>query len=177
MWGTRSAVHVGACSRPIENRYVHIRPNGSGLANGGTIHFVFKEFSVPNKDPVDVHIGTRLRSAREARHMTLGQVGRDLSLTYQQIRKYESGENRLSASRLYQLSILLKVEPAYFFRGLDGASDGIMGKASDDPALSAALDRIGNPEVRRHLKGLIDVLDIDLSPERPAVSSPQGTVS
>ncbi len=103
--------------------------------------------------------------------MTLGQVGRDLGLTYQQIRKYESGENRLSASRLYQLSKLLKVEPAYFFRGLGSESDGIMGRASEDPALSAALDRIGNPEIRRHLKGLIDVLDVDFPPERPSSAS------
>lgn len=139
-------------------------------------HFAFKEFLVTNKDPVDVHIGGRLRSAREARHLTLGQVGRNLGLTYQQIRKYESGENRLSASRLYQLSKLLMVEPAYFFRGLGDQSDGLMGRASDDPALSAALDRIGNPEIRRHLKGLIDVLDGDVSSGR-ASPSPSGSAS
>lgn len=117
-----------------------------------------------NKDPVDIHLGNRLRAAREARHMTLGQVGRDLGLTYQQIRKYESGENRLSASRLYRLSQLLQVEPAYFFRGLSVDDEASDGRASDEPALAAALDRIGNPDIRRHLRGLIDILDIDGAP-------------
>lgn len=125
-----------------------------------------EESVVSNKDPVDIHIGNRLKSAREARRMTLGQVGRDLGLTYQQIRKYESGENRLSASRLYRLSQLLLVEPAYFFRGLGPQDDADGGKPSDEPALAAALDRIGNPEIRRHLRGLIDILNMDV-PRKP----------
>ncbi len=95
--------------------------------------------------------------------MTLGQVGRSMGLTYQQIRKYESGENRLSASRLYHLSMLLSVEPGYFFRGLDGDGDAEAVTMDGEPTLAAALDRIGSPEVRHHLRSLIEVLDIDFS--------------
>jgi transcriptional regulator with XRE-family HTH domain len=119
--------------------------------------------SVPNKDPIDIRIGSRLRAAREMRRMTLGQVGRSMGLTYQQIRKYESGENRLSASRLYHLSLLLAVEPGYFFRGLDGDGSGEPVTMDGEPTLAAALDRIGSPEVRHHLRSLIEVLDIDFS--------------
>ncbi|MBB3936111.1 helix-turn-helix domain-containing protein [Aureimonas phyllosphaerae] len=122
-----------------------------------------EELIVPSKDPIDTRIGSRLRAAREMRRMTLGQVGRSMGLTYQQIRKYESGENRLSASRLYHLSVLLSVDPGYFFRGLDGESDAAALMADGEPTLAAALDRIGSPEVRHHLRSLIEVLDIDFS--------------
>lgn len=134
---------------------------------------MFKEFVVTIKDPVDAHIGNRLRSARELRHMTLGQVGRSLGLTYQQIRKYESGENRLSASRLYNLSLLLDVEPAYFFSGLRADGAASRSEIDGEPTLAAALSRIGNPEVRHHLKGLIEVLDINFGGASPRPSPPE----
>lgn len=128
-----------------------------------------------SKDPVDAHIGSRLRSAREMRRMTLGQVGRSLGLTYQQIRKYESGENRLSASRLYNLALLLKVEPSYFFVGLGPDRDDQGGDAFGGPDLSTALGRIDNSEVRHHLKGLIEVLDIAFADGKVRAKRPDTT--
>jgi len=108
--------------------------------------------------------------------MTLGQVGRSVGLTYQQIRKYESGENRLSASRLYGLSLVLKIEPSFFFQGLSEGGEARTTGASGDPALVAALNRIGNPDIRHHLKGLIEVLDSDFA-NASAPSLPSGSRS
>ncbi len=96
--------------------------------------------------------------------MTLGEVGRSMGLTYQQIRKYESGENRLSASRLYHLSVLLKIEPGYFFQGLSDDDATAEPPSHDgDLTMDAALERIGSPEIRHHLRGLIEVLDMDFA--------------
>ncbi|WP_168990578.1 helix-turn-helix domain-containing protein [Aureimonas flava] len=123
-----------------------------------------------------MHIGNRLRAVRERRGMTLGGVGRNLGLTYQQIRKYESGENRLSASRLYNLSLLFQVEPGYFFAGLGPGDGECAPEASGAQTLSAALSRIDNPEVRHHLKGLIEVLDVGFA-EAPAPRNRPGSTS
>ncbi len=68
---------------------------------------------VPN--PVDVHVGARLRVRRTLLGMNQTMLGEAIGLTFQQVQKYESGANRISASRLYDLSRVLDVPIAYFF--------------------------------------------------------------
>ncbi len=70
---------------------------------------------IPN--PVDVHVGERLRARRALLGMTQEKLAEAVSLTFQQIQKYERGTNRVSASRLWQFSKVLKVSIAYFFEG------------------------------------------------------------
>jgi len=65
--------------------------------------------------PIDIHVGSRLRQRREALYLTQLEVGRLLGLTCQQIQKYECGSNRISASRLFELSRLLAIDINYFF--------------------------------------------------------------
>ncbi|OUR76249.1 hypothetical protein A9Q83_15735 [Alphaproteobacteria bacterium 46_93_T64] len=65
--------------------------------------------------PVDVHVGNKLRERRNFLRISQERLGKDLGLTFQQIQKYEKGANRVGASRLYQISQLLKVPPAFFF--------------------------------------------------------------
>lgn len=65
--------------------------------------------------PVDIHVGKRLRTIRILRGMVQENLGEMVGLTTQQIQKYEKGQNRISASRLYEFSVILDVPIAYFF--------------------------------------------------------------
>jgi transcriptional regulator with XRE-family HTH domain len=71
-----------------------------------------------NPDPVDVHVGARLRQRRNLAGWSQEQLGKALGLTFQQIQKYERGINRMGASRLYQMAQILKVPVSYFFEEL-----------------------------------------------------------
>ncbi len=65
--------------------------------------------------PVDVHVGQRIKLRRTLMGMTQGKLGEHISLTFQQIQKYERGANRVSASKLWQLGNVLDVPVNYFF--------------------------------------------------------------
>ena len=68
---------------------------------------------IPN--PIDVHVGTRLRVRRKLLGMNQTNLGDAIGLTYQQVQKYERGANRISASRLFDLSRLFDVPIQFFF--------------------------------------------------------------
>lgn len=68
-----------------------------------------------NPDPVDVHVGSRLRMRRNLVGLSQEQLGKSLGLTFQQIQKYERGINRMGSSRLFQIAKTLSVPVAYFF--------------------------------------------------------------
>lgn len=81
--------------------------------------------------PVDIYVGQRLRHRRWLLNMTQQQLASAVGIKFQQIQKYESGANRISASRLWDLSKALDVPAAYFFEGAENehASDtGIPGQ-------------------------------------------------
>ena len=73
------------------------------------------------KHPVDVHVGKRVRHRRWMVGMTQQQLAEKVGIKFQQIQKYETGMNRISASRLWDISDALGVPVAYFFEGMDGA--------------------------------------------------------
>ncbi|MBO0734055.1 MAG: helix-turn-helix transcriptional regulator [Methylocapsa sp.] len=68
-------------------------------------------------NPVDRHVGSRVRMRRVILGMSQEKLGEALGLTFQQVQKYEKGINRIGASRLQQISRTLDVPPAYFFEG------------------------------------------------------------
>ncbi|TDT77120.1 transcriptional regulator with XRE-family HTH domain [Litoreibacter halocynthiae] len=74
---------------------------------------------------VDIHVGKRLRHRRWMLGMTQGELANALGIRFQQIQKYESGANRVSASRLWDIAQVLEVPIAYFFQGLEGHRDGL----------------------------------------------------
>lgn len=80
--------------------------------------------------PTDVHVGARLRALRLQRGRTQEDVGRALDVTFQQVQKYETGANRISSSRLYQLATFLDVDVPHFFEGLEPG--GVAGNRADD---------------------------------------------
>jgi len=68
--------------------------------------------------PIDLHVGVGIRSLREARRLTQAELAQKLGITTQQVQKYESGANRVSASRLYDIAQVFDVKVSYFFRAL-----------------------------------------------------------
>jgi transcriptional regulator with XRE-family HTH domain len=72
--------------------------------------------------PVDVHVGKRIRHRRWLIGMTQQQLGEQVGIKFQQIQKYETGANRVSASRLWDIADALGVPVSFFFEGLEDAS-------------------------------------------------------
>jgi len=96
---------------------------------------------VPN--PVDVHVGKRLRQRRTLLGMSQEKLGELLGLTFQQVQKYERGTNRIGSSRLFRLACVLEVPVAYFFEGLqeDGTAPGGLAVPPASSAESNQMDR------------------------------------
>ena len=88
------------------------------------------------KHPVDVYVGKRIRQRRWMVGMTQQQLAEKVGIKFQQIQKYETGMNRVSASRLWDISTALEVTISYFFEGL---SDDDKAKASKDSPMQGDL--------------------------------------
>ena len=69
--------------------------------------------------PVDVHVGKRIRHRRWLVGMTQQQLAESVGIKFQQIQKYETGANRVSASRLWDIADTLNVDIRFFFEGID----------------------------------------------------------
>ena len=69
-------------------------------------------------DPIDLHVGARVRERRRELHISQGDVGGCLGVSLAQQQKYECGRNRISASMLWRIAQRLGVAPGYFFEGL-----------------------------------------------------------
>jgi transcriptional regulator with XRE-family HTH domain len=78
---------------------------------------------IPNRHPVDVHLGKKLQAQRSLCGLSQSELAEQLDITFQQLQKYESGANRVSASRLWQASTVLDAPVSYFFTGFDEAAD------------------------------------------------------
>lgn len=77
-----------------------------------------KTIAIDGPDPVDVHVGMRLRQRRTLLGMSQEKLAKAFGVSFQQVQKYERGANRISASRLHLLTRILDVPVAYFFEGL-----------------------------------------------------------
>ena len=111
-------------------------------------------------DPVDIHVGRRLRQRRALLGLSQEKLGRAVGLTFQQIQKYERGANRIGASRLLQLSRALAVPIAYFFEDAPGqparAGRKVESKLKGSPHKASAEDAAGrDPFSRRETLELV----------------------
>ena len=77
-----------------------------------------KNFRITNNNAVDVHVGKRVRLRRTLLGMSQEQLGASLNITFQQVQKYERGANRISASRLWDISQILDVQIRHFFNDM-----------------------------------------------------------
>ncbi|HEX8233754.1 MAG TPA: helix-turn-helix transcriptional regulator [Caulobacteraceae bacterium] len=76
------------------------------------------EESPRSPNPVDAHVGSRIRMRRKMQGISQEKLADALGLTFQQVQKYERGSNRVSASKLYQVARFLGTPVSYFFEGL-----------------------------------------------------------
>lgn len=85
--------------------------------------------------PVDSHVGRQIRNRRKLLGMTQQELGQSVGIRFQQIQKYESGANRVSASRLWELSRALGVPIDFFYQGLEPASGANDNTPMIDPSV------------------------------------------
>lgn len=125
-------------------------------------------------DPIDRHVGSRVRMQRVLMKMSQEKLGEALGLTFQQVQKYEKGTNRIGASRLQQISKTLNVPPSFFFEGAPStegasASSGFAEESSTQYVvdflstaeglhLNRAFARIRDPKVRKRVLDLVTAL-------------------
>jgi len=121
-------------------------------------------------NPVDIHVGSRVRLRRTLLGLSQEKLGEAVGLTFQQIQKYERGANRIGASRLFEFSRILDVPVSFFFDDMPdlmsseeaqsawGLSDQPHSSLDPDPLtrretleLVRAYYRIGDPQVRKRL--------------------------
>lgn len=132
-----------------------------------------KPMTKKSPNPIDKHVGSRVRMRRMMISMSQEKLGESLGITFQQIQKYEKGTNRIGASRLQNISNVLGVPISFFF---DGApNSGLVGAAgfaedaspaylsdflstSDGIALTRAFLKIPDAKVRRRIVDLVEAL-------------------
>jgi len=86
-------------------------------------------------DPVDIHVGARVRLRRTLLGMSQDTLGKALGLTFQQIQKYERGANRMGSSRLFMIANILEVDISYFFNDMpEGMGSQPVGM-NEEPAI------------------------------------------
>ena len=88
------------------------------------------------KHPVDVHVGKRVRHRRWLVGMTQQQLAEKVGIKFQQIQKYETGMNRVSASRLWDIADAMDVPVSFFFEGLEAHEIGAMGDGAPNDILA-----------------------------------------
>lgn len=125
-------------------------------------------------NPVDLHVGARVRMRRKFLGMSQESLAEFIELTFQQVQKYERGSNRISASKLFEIAKALKAPIAYFFEGY-GENEAVEGFSESESEqfvhgflmttegieLAEAFPRIRNPKLRRRILELVRTLGED----------------
>lgn len=141
--------------------------------------------------PVDIHVGERIRRLRVERGLSQPDLAERLGVRYQQFQKYESGANRISAGRLFELAQIMGVGLPWFYVGLDMSGASPLAPAprtslAEDPApflheaddsrdrarLIGAYDSIAAGDIR---KAVLDVVETAAAMSREAGGPPRTT--
>jgi transcriptional regulator with XRE-family HTH domain len=110
-------------------------------------------------NPIDKHVGSRVRMRRKMLDMSQMELGNALGLTFQQVQKYEKGANRIGASRMQQIAQVLQVPVEFFF---EGAPDAISMSKSDISSFVAMNDFISSTDGLRLVAAFMKVKNTDL---------------
>ncbi|PHR60770.1 MAG: transcriptional regulator [Robiginitomaculum sp.] len=114
-------------------------------------------------NPVDIHVGTRVRLRRQLLKMSQEKLGDQLGVTFQQVQKYERGTNRVGASRLWRMAQVLDVPVSFFYDGLGDGADAEFAEddqtpivydfinSTDGVSLAMAVSKIKSKAVRRQI--------------------------
>ncbi|WP_420960417.1 helix-turn-helix domain-containing protein [Brucella sp. IR073] len=128
-------------------------------------------------NPIDVHVGSRIRLRRNMLGLSQEKLGESLGITFQQIQKYEKGTNRVGASRLQAISSILNVPVSFFFEDAPGSNTntgaGSFGEdneatyvvdflnSNEGVQLTRSFTKISDPKIRRKIIDLVKSLADD----------------
>ncbi len=127
-------------------------------------------------NPIDIHVGSRVRLRRNMLGMSQEKLGEKLGITFQQVQKYEKGTNRVGASRLQAIASILEAPVSFFFDDAPGQNSGQpQGLSEDSPTsyvvdfissaeglqLNRAFVRINDPKLRRKIIDLVRTIASD----------------
>ncbi len=127
-------------------------------------------------NPIDAHVGGRIRMRRNMLGMSQEKLGESLGITFQQIQKYEKGTNRVGASRLQAIASIMEVPPAFFFENAPTDEHTPIGGLSEDSSMTSVMEfcsssegiqlnrafvKIGDPKIRRRILELVKSLSDD----------------
>ena len=104
----------GGCVQPDKPKIGRLKKIGSRPRSKS------RQFTFEGAHPIDISVGNRIRGRRILMGISQERLGESLGITFQQVQKYEKGANRISASRLYDVSQILGVAPDYFFEEVPG---------------------------------------------------------
>ena len=130
-------------------------------------------------NPVDLHVGRRLKEARLEHGYSQERLAKEMGITFQQVQKYEKGLNRIGASRLWDLAQVLEEPIDYFYAGMDEADQNQSPRkinvlredngdfkldelvlTPDDMALLMAYKKIRNPSIAKSILSLVKSLSV-----------------
>ena len=122
-------------------------------------------------NPIDRHVGSRVRMRRMMISMSQEKLGERLGITFQQVQKYEKGTNRIGASRLHQIANILSVPVAFFYDDMPGGEAAAGFGESGNPvyvsefmsspeglALAKAFMKVADPKLRRRIVDLVEAM-------------------
>lgn len=126
-------------------------------------------------NPIDIHVGSRVRLRRTMLGMSQEKLGEHLGITFQQIQKYEKGANRVGASRLQEIARVLNTPVSFFFEDSPGGNNTQSGFAETEAAnyvvdflssseglqLNRSFVKIKDPKVRRKIVEMVRALSDD----------------
>jgi transcriptional regulator with XRE-family HTH domain len=139
--------------------------------------------------PIERHVGGRVRLRRTLLGMSQGQLGKALGVTFQQVQKYEKGQNRIGASRLQQIGKLLDIPVSYFFEGApadvetaplgleDGGNTAYVAdfvSTKEGQQLIRAFVRIEDVTVRKKILDLVEAMAPEAKAEKNGKKPRQG---
>ena len=108
---------------------------------------------------VDIRVGERIRELRKSRGFSQGELGDLIGVSFQQVQKYETGRNRVGASRLWEISKVLEAQIEYFFEGLAMQSPGdVHTLDSDSLSIAREIRAIPDKLVQKKILALIKVI-------------------
>ena len=124
---------------------------------------------IPVPHPIDIHVGRIVRQRRKALGVSQKALAGRLGVTFQQLQKYEQGDNRIGASRLMQLALALKMPVGRFFEGLDSPvvlpeataekQARLFLKTAEGQELARTFPKIARPAMRRRILELVKSLN------------------
>lgn len=97
-------------------------------------------------NPIDIHVGSRVRLRRTMSGMSQEKLGEGLGITFQQIQKYEKGTNRIGASRLQEIASLLSTPVSFFFEGAPGSGNAGQAGFAESKSTNYVVDFLSSSE-------------------------------